>query len=75
MIESALYLYYTLLDNQSVVRPKCDLYQIQQPGVIGDGDENESETSCRAHYEGGMMISFLNSPIAIRHEISPIGKG
>ena len=72
VIESAMYLYEALLDNESVIRPKGDVYTVKL-GVGCDPDQNESATPSWARFQGTMMVAFHNAPTVIRHEIRAVG--
>ena len=69
-----MYLYDALLDNESVTRPKGDIYSLKL-GVACDPDQSESETPKWARFRGTMMVACHNAPKVIRHEIRPVGKG
>ena len=72
VIESALYLYEALLDNDAVARPKGDVYTVKL-GVACDADQSDSATPGWACFRGTMMMAFHNAPTVIRHEIRPVG--
>ena len=72
VIESAMYLYNALLDNESVTRPKGDIYSMKL-GVACDTDQSESPTPDWACFQGTMIVAFDNARTIIRHEIRPVG--
>ena len=68
VIESAMYLYDTLLDQDSIVRPKGEIYSVKL-GVECTRDQAESPQPDWIRFQGTMMMSFSNAPTVIRHEI------
>ncbi len=73
VIESAIYLYEVLLDNEYVTRPKGDVYTVKLGVECNNPDDNNSATPSWARFEGTMMVAFHNAPKVIRHEIKPAG--
>jgi hypothetical protein len=74
VIESAMYLYGALFENESVACPKGDLSGMKL-GVGWDTDPNEADAPKWASFKGTMMVALHNAPKVIRHEIRPVGKG
>ena len=71
VIESAMYLYDTLLDQDSIVRPKGEIYSVKL-GVECTRDQAESPQPDWIRFQGTMMMSFSNAPTVIRHEICAV---
>ena len=71
VIESALYLYEKLLDESSIERPSGDIYKVT-PGVDCSPEQAESPRPDWVRFQGGMMISFSNTPKVVSHKIKAV---
>ena len=72
VIESAMYLFDALIDNESVTRPKGDICSMRL-GVACDVDRSVTDTPNWACFQGNMILAFGNARTVIRHEIRPVG--
>ena len=68
VIESAMYIYEALLEQESIMRPKGEIYSVNW-GVECNPDQAESPNPDWIRYQGTMMISWCGAPTVIRHEI------
>ena len=68
VIECAMYLYDTLLNQDPIARPNGDIYSVKL-GVECSEDQAESAQPDWLRFQGTMMISFSNTPTVIEHEI------
>ena len=69
VIESAMYLYKLLLSQDSIARPKGDIYSAKL-GVKCTEDQAESTQPSWIRFQGTMMLSFSSARTVIRHEIA-----
>ena len=71
VIESAMYLYNMLLDQDGIKRPDGEIYSVKL-GVECTPAQAESPDPAWARFQGSMAISFSNAPKLIRHEIKAV---
>ena len=68
VIESAMYIYEALLEQDSIKGPKGDIYSVKW-GVECNPEQARSPNPNWLRYQGSMMISWFNAPTMIRYEI------
>ena len=72
VIETALYLYESLLDETSIQRPDGDVYLVK-PGFDCPREQASSPRPDWLRFEGTMMMEFSSEPKVTRYTIKPVG--
>ena len=72
VIESALYLYHSLLDEPSIQRPDGDIYQVI-PAFVCHEDQASSPRPDWLRFEGSIMVTFATEAKSTRYTIRPVG--
>ncbi len=72
VIETALYIYQKLLGVDSIKRPTGEIYMIKL-GVACSPDQADSLHPDWVTFQGGMTVSFSETPTVIRHKIKAVG--
>ena len=72
VIESALYLYHSLLDEPSIQRPDGDIYQVT-PAFVCREDQASSPRPGWLRFEGSIAVIFDTEAMSTRYTIRPVG--
>ena len=72
VIETALYLYYSLLDEPSIQRPDGEIYQ-EIPAFVCHEEQASSPRPDWLQFEGSIMVTFATEVKSTRYTIRPVG--